>query len=72
VIVAKGKTTIPGGKSGPVKMTLTKAGAKLLEKQGSLKIAVLVTITISGEKKIVEHRQVTVVLEKSKKKHRGA
>jgi Tol biopolymer transport system component len=71
VIVAKGKTTIPGGQSGPVKMTLTKTGAKLLEKQGSLKIAVLVTITIPGQKKIVEHRQVTVVL-KQPKKHRGA
>ena len=62
VVVAKGKTTIPGGRSGPVKMTLTKAGAKLLEKQGSLKIAVTVTVTIPGQKKIVEHRQVTVVL----------
>jgi Tol biopolymer transport system component len=71
VIVAKGKTTIPGGKSGPVKMTLTKAGARLLEKQGSLKIAVLVTITIPGQKKIVEHRQVTVVLKQPKKKHGG-
>ncbi len=38
VVVAKGKTTIPGGQSGPVKMKLTKAGIKLLEKQGSLKI----------------------------------
>jgi hypothetical protein len=72
VIVAKGKTTIPGGKSGPVKMTLTKAGAKLLEKQGSLKIDVLVTITIPGQKKIVEHRQVTVVLKQSKKKKHAA
>ena len=51
MIVAKGKTTIPGGQSGPVKMTLTKAGAKLLEKQGSLKIAVLVTITIPGRRR---------------------
>ena len=72
VIVAKGKTTIPGGQSGPVKMTLTKAGAKLLEKRGSLKIAVLVTITIPGQKKIVEHRQVTVVLKQPKKKHGAA
>ena len=67
VVVAKGKTTIPGGQSGPVKMTLTKAGAKLLEARGSLKIAVLVTVTIPGQKKIVEHRQVTVVLRQSKK-----
>jgi Tol biopolymer transport system component len=67
VVVGKGKTTIPGGQSGPVKMRLTKAGIKLLEKQGSLKIAVLVTITIPGQKKIVEHRQVTVVLKKPKK-----
>jgi Tol biopolymer transport system component len=72
VIVAKGKTKIPGGKSGPVKMTLTRAGAKLLEKQGSLHIAVLVTITIPGQKKIGEHRQVTVVLKQSKKRHRAA
>ncbi len=72
VIVAKGKTTIPGGQSGPVEMTLTKAGVKLLEKQGSLKIAVTVTITIPGQSKIVEHRQVTVVLRKPAKKHRGA
>jgi len=71
VIVGKGKTTIPGGQSGPVKMTLTKAGAKLLEKQGSLKISVLVTITIPGQKKIVEHRQVIVVLKQPKKKHGG-
>jgi Tol biopolymer transport system component len=72
VIVAKGKTTIAGGKSGPVKMKLTKAGTKLLEKQGSLKIAVLVTVTIPGQKKIVEHRQVTVVLKQTKKKHAAA
>jgi hypothetical protein len=72
VIVAKGKTTIAGGKSGPVKMTLTKAGTKLLDKQGSLKIAVLVTITIPGQKKTIEHRQVTVVLKQSKKKHAAA
>jgi Tol biopolymer transport system component len=72
VVVAKGKTTIPGGKSGPVKMTLTQAGTKLLEKQGSLKIAVLVTITIPGQKKIIEHRQVTVVLKQPKKKHAAA
>ena len=68
VVVAKGKTTIAGGKSGPVKMKLTKAGIKLLGKQGSLKIAVVVTITIPGQKKIVEHRQVTVVLKKAKRK----
>jgi Tol biopolymer transport system component len=72
VIVAKGKTTIAGGQSGPVKMKLTKAGIKLLEKQGSLKIAVLVTITIPGQKKIVEPRQVTVVLKKAKKKRVAA
>jgi hypothetical protein len=72
VIVGKGKTTIPGGRSGPVKMKLTKAGIKLLGKQGSLKIAVLVTITIPGQKKIIEHRQVTVVLKKTKKKRVAA
>jgi Tol biopolymer transport system component len=72
VVVAKGMTTIAGGHSGPVKMKLTKAGIKLLGKQGSLKIAVLVTITIPGQKKIVEHRQVTVVLKKNKKKHVAA
>ena len=55
-----------------VKMKLTKAGIKLLGKQGSLKIAVLVTITIPGQKKIVEHRQVTVVLKKAKKKRVAA
>ncbi len=71
VVVGKGKTTIAGGKSGPVKMRLTKAGAELLEKQGSLKIAVTVTITIPGQKKIVEHRQVTVVLKKAKKRAAG-
>ncbi len=70
VVVAKGKTTIAGGHSGPVKMKLTRAGIKLLGKQGSLKITVLVTITIPGQKKIVEHRQVTVVLKKAKKKKR--
>ena len=53
-------------------MKLTKAGIKLLAKQGSLKIAVLVTITIPGQKKIVEHRQVTVVLKKTKKKRVAA
>jgi hypothetical protein len=37
VIVGNGKTTIPGGRSGPVKMKLTKAGLKLLGKQGSLR-----------------------------------
>jgi hypothetical protein len=72
VVVAKGMTTIAGGHSGPVKMKLTKAGIKLLAKQGSLKIAVLVTVTIPGQKKIVEHRQVTVVLKKTKKKHGAA
>jgi hypothetical protein len=72
IVVAKGKTTIAGGQSGPVKMKLTKAGIKLLGKQGSLKIAVLVTITIPGQKKIVEHRQVTVVLKKTKKKRVAA
>lgn len=72
VVVGKGKTTIAGGHSGPVKMKLTKAGIKLLGKQGSLKIAVLVTITIPGQKKIVEHRQVTVVLKKTKKKRAAA
>jgi Tol biopolymer transport system component len=69
VVVGKGRTTIAGGQSGPVKMTLNKAGSRLLEKQGSLKIAVLVTITIPGQKKIVEHRRVTVVLKKPTKKH---
>jgi hypothetical protein len=53
-------------------MKLTKAGIKLLGKQGSLKIAVLVTIVIPGQKRIVEHRQVTVVLKKTKKKHAAA
>jgi Tol biopolymer transport system component len=72
VVVAKGKTTIPGGRSGPVKMRLTKLGIKLLEKQGSLKIAVLVTVTIPGQKQVVEHRQVTIVLKQSKKKHHAA
>jgi Tol biopolymer transport system component len=72
VVVAKGMTTIAGGHSGPVKMKLTKAGIKLLGKQGSLNIAALVTITIPGQKKIVEHRQVTVVLKKAKKKHVAA
>lgn len=72
LIVAKGKTTIAGGHSGPVKMKFTKAGIKLLGKRGSLKISVLVTITIPGQKKIVEHRQVTVVLKKAKKKHAAA
>ena len=62
------KTTIAGGQSGPVKMKLTKAGIKLLGKQGSLKITVLVTITIPGQKKIVEHRTVTLVLKRAKKK----
>ena len=52
-----------------MKIKLTKAGIKLLGKQGSLKIAVLVTVTIPGRRKIVEHRQVTVVLKKTKKKH---
>jgi Tol biopolymer transport system component len=69
VIVGKGKTTIAGGQSGPVKMRLTKPGIKLLEKQGSLKIAVTVTITIPGQKKIIEDRQVTVALKPAKKKH---
>jgi hypothetical protein len=41
---AKGKTTI-AGRSGPVKLQLTRAGIKLLEKAGSLKIAVLETVT---------------------------
>jgi hypothetical protein len=37
-----------------------------------LKIAMLVTITIPGQKKIVvEHRQVTVALKQSTKKHRS-
>ncbi len=72
VVVAKGMTTIAGGHSGPVKMKLTRAGIKLLGKQGSLKIAVLVTITIPRQKKIVEHRQVTVVLKKAKKKRVAA
>jgi hypothetical protein len=53
-------------------MKLTKAGIKLLGKQGSLKIAVLVTIVIPGQKRIVEHRQVTVVSKKTKKKHAAA
>ncbi len=69
VVVGKGQTTIPGGQSGPVKMKLTKPGIRLLEKQGSLKIAVLITITSPGLKKIIEHRQVTVVLKKPTKKH---
>ncbi len=72
VVVAKGKTTIPGGQSGSVEMKLTKTGIKLLGKQGSLKIEVLVTITIPGQKKIVEHRQVTVVLKKAKQKRVAA
>jgi Tol biopolymer transport system component len=72
VVVGKGKTTILGGQSGPVKMRLTKPGIKLLEKQGSLKIAVTVTITSPGQAKIVEHRQVTVALKKPAKKKHGA
>lgn len=52
-------------------MKLTRAAIKLLGKRGSLKISVLVTITIPGQKKIVEHRQVTVVLKKAKKKRRN-
>ena len=69
VVVGKGKTTIPGGQSGPVKLRLNKAGAKLLEKLGSLKIAVTVTVTMPGQKPIIEHRQVTVALKPSKRKH---
>jgi hypothetical protein len=53
-------------------MRLTKAGLKLLEKQGSLPIAVTVTITIPGRKKIVEHRQVSVAFKQpAKKNHHG-
>jgi Tol biopolymer transport system component len=70
VVVAKGRTTIPGGESAPLKMKLTKAGAKLLDKQGSLAFSVTVTVTIPGEKKIVEHRHVTVALKTPPKKHR--
>jgi Tol biopolymer transport system component len=70
IVVAKGKTTIPGGQSRPVKMTLTKAGAKLLDQRGSLAFAVTVTITSPGAKKIVEHRHVTVALKTPPKKHR--
>ncbi len=62
VVVGTGKTTIAGGQSGPVKLRLNKAGAKLLEKHGSLKIDVTLTVTIPGQKKIVEHHSVTVVL----------
>jgi TolB protein len=67
VVVGKGKTTIPGGQSGPVKMRLTKAGVKLLEKKGSLKVAVAVTVTIPGQKKTVEHRQVSLAVKQPKK-----
>jgi Tol biopolymer transport system component len=67
VVVGKGKTTIPGGQSGPVKMRLTKAGVKLLEKKGSLKVAVAVTVTIPGRKKTVEHRQVSLAVKQPKK-----
>jgi Tol biopolymer transport system component len=70
VLVAKGKTTIPGGHSAPLKMTLTKAGAKLLDKQGSLAFSVTVTVTIPGEKTIVEHRHVSMALKSPPKKHR--
>ncbi len=75
MVVGKGKTTIPGGQSGPVKMRLTKAGVKLLEHQGTLKIVVAVTVTIPGQKKIVEQRPVSVFVQKAakpKKKHAAA
>lgn len=39
---------------------------------GIAKIAVLVTIAIPGQKKIVDHRQVTTVLKKTKKKNVAA
>lgn len=73
VVVGHGKTTIPGGKSGPIRLNLTKPGIKLLEHQGALTIAVTVTVTIPRQKKIVEHRQVRVFVKKAKakKKHAG-
>jgi Tol biopolymer transport system component len=67
VVVGKGKTTIPGGRAGPVKMGLTKAGVKLLEQKGSLEVAVAVTVTIPGRKTTIEHRQVSLAVKAPKK-----
>ena len=67
IVVGKGKVTIADGQTGQVPLHLNKAGAKLLEKNGSLKIAVTLTVTSPGAKTVTEGRTVTVVLKGAKK-----
>jgi TolB protein len=67
VLVAKGKMKVPAGKSKPVKLKVTKQGAALIRAEGEIKLAVTVTISAPGEKKIVKRKTVRVYLAKKKR-----
>lgn len=65
------KTTIPHGKTRPIKMKLTPAGVKLLTQIGKLAIDIELTIASPGQPTVVEHHKVNVFVEKAgKKKHK--
>jgi Tol biopolymer transport system component len=66
LLVASGKMKVPAGKSKPVKLRLTKAGLKLIEATGAIKMKITVKITAPGEATVVKSKTVRVYLAKGK------
>ena len=67
IVVAKGKMTVPGGATKPLKMTLTPAGVALIKSQGKLTFSVTVTTTSPGLPTVTDKHTVTVVYAKPRK-----
>ena len=68
VLVGRGTTKIPGGKSRKIKLLLNKTGAAVLEKRGSATINVTITSKLAGQaKKVTNSHAIRVYLKKAKK-----
>lgn len=66
ILVGRGKTKIPAGKTRPVKLKVTKQGAALIKARGSIKLMVTARISIPGQKQVVKRKTVRVYLAKKK------
>jgi Tol biopolymer transport system component len=59
-VFAKGSTTIPAGKTGKLKLKVTKSGRKLLKHGRKLKVAVQITVSSPGSKTVTAKKKIKI------------
>ena len=71
VLLGRGKTKVPGGKTRKIALPLSKTGYAVLRKRGSVKVKVTLKSKLAGQPGVVtQSHNVTLVLKKKKKSKR--